>query len=146
MELHLKIIGDLLIALGLVHAAFPKYFAWKQELDGLSLINRQMMYVHTFFIALTVILMGVLCLTSSAEITRTPLGRKVALGFAVFWTARLLVQFFGYSPQLWRGKRFETTVHIAFAILWIYLSVVFITIASSSIMAGTAPLTPSAWP
>jgi hypothetical protein len=129
MEPHLKIIGVLLIALGLVHAAFPKYFAWKKELAGLRLINRQMLYVHTFFIALAVVLMGVLCVTSAAEITGTPLGRKIALGLALFWTARLFVQFFGYSPQLWRGKRFETTVHIVFTILWAYLSAVFITIA-----------------
>ncbi len=98
MELHLRIAGVLLIVLGLAHAGFPRYFAWKKELFGLSLINRQMVYVHTFFIALTVFLMGVLCLTSSAEIAETPLGRKVSLGLAVFWIARLFVQFFGYSP------------------------------------------------
>jgi hypothetical protein len=132
MQSHLKIIGVLLIALGLAHAGFPRYFAWKKELAGLSLINRQMMYVHTFFIALIVLLMGVLCLTSSVEITGTPLGRKLSLGLAVFWAARLFAQLFGYSSKLWRGKRFETSVHIAFIILWAYLSAVFITIAWNS--------------
>ena len=58
MELQLKIIGVLLIALALLHAFFPRYFQWKKELSGLKLINRQMMYVHTFFIALAVFLMG----------------------------------------------------------------------------------------
>ena len=85
MELQLKIIGVLLILLALIHAFFPKYFAWNRELSGLSLINRQMMYVHTFFIAFAVLLMGLMCLTSSAEITRTPLGRKVSFGLALFW-------------------------------------------------------------
>lgn len=132
MELQLKIIGVVLIALALLHAFFPKYFQWKKELSGLSLINRQMMQVHTFFIALAVFLMGVLCLTSSAEITGTPLGGKIALGLAVFWTARLFIQFFGYSSKLWRGKPFETAVHIAFAILWAYLSAVFIAIVWTS--------------
>ncbi len=132
MELHLKIIGVLLIALGLLHAGFPRYFAWKTELARLSLINRQMMQAHTFFIALTVILMGLLCLTSAADLTGTPLGRRVALGLAVFWTTRLLVQFFGYSPALWRGKRFETAVHIVMSMLWAYLSAVFVVIAWSS--------------
>jgi len=113
----------------LVHAIFPKYFDWKKDLAGLKLANRQMMHVHTFFVALTVFLMGFLCLTSSHEITGTPLGRKVALGLAVFWTARLFIQFFGYSPQLWKGKMFETTVHIAFSVFWAYVSAVFITIS-----------------
>lgn len=126
MELHLKIIGLLLIALGLVHVIFPKYFNWKAELKSLSLINRQVMMVHTFFIALTVILMGLLCITSANELVQTSLGKKVSLGFGVFWTCRLLIQLFGYSSQLWKGKKFETIVHIVFTCTWIYLSVVFL--------------------
>ena len=56
MELHLKIAGAILIFLGFMHIAFPKYFNWKKELSQLSLINNQMMYVHTFFLALTVLI------------------------------------------------------------------------------------------
>ena len=125
MELHLKIIGFLLIALSLVHILFPRYFNWAKELRSLSLINRQMMYVHTFFIALVVSLMGLLCLTSSNEFIDTALGRKLALGFGTFWTIRLFIQFFGYSSKLWKGKKFETSVHILFSLLWTYLSVIF---------------------
>lgn len=127
MELHLKIVGGLLIGLALLHGVFPRYFQWRNDLAGLTLINRQMMYVHTFFIALMVFLMGLLCLTSAREITGTPLGRKVAFGLAVFWTARLVIQWFGYSSKLWRGKAFETTVHVLFVILWAYLGAVFVT-------------------
>lgn len=126
MELNLKIIGMLLITLGLVHVVFPKYFNWKTELKSLSLINRQVMMVHTFFIALTVILMGLLCLTSANELVQTSLGKKVSLGFGIFWSCRLLIQLFGYSTQLWKGKKFETLVHIVFTCTWIYLSVVFL--------------------
>ncbi|MBK8493839.1 MAG: hypothetical protein IPL50_01690 [Chitinophagaceae bacterium] len=124
MQLHLKIIGVLLIALALIHIAFPKYFKWNKELGSLSLINRQLMTFHTLFIALTVFLMGLLCLTSSAEVINTVLG-KISLGLAVFWTIRLFVQFFGYSSKLWSSKRFETSVHILFIFLWAYLSFIF---------------------
>ncbi len=133
MELHLKIIGVLLVVLALMHAVFPKYFRWKKDLAALEPINRQMMYVHAFFIALTVFLMGILCFTSSREITETPLGRKVALGLAAFWAARLFIQFFGYSPQLWRGKAFETTMHVAFVVFWAYLTAVFTVIVWASL-------------
>ena len=77
MELHLKIVGGLLIGLALLHGVFPRYFQWRNDLAGLTLINRQMMYVHTFFIALMVFLMGLLCLTSAREITGTPLEEKL---------------------------------------------------------------------
>ena len=125
MEIQLKIIGIVLMGLALVHVIFPRYFNWEKELKALSLINKQMMVVHTFFIALTVFLMGLLCLTSSSEIISTPLGRKIALGFGIFWVIRLVIQFFGYSAELWKGKKFETIVHILFTMLWSYLSVVF---------------------
>lgn len=125
MELHLKITGFLLMALACIHVVFPKYFNWKTEFASLSLINRQVMYVHTFFIALVVFLMGLLCVTSSSDLIQTRLGNKLALALTVFWMLRLLVQFFGYSSTLWRGKRFETAIHILFSVLWIYLSVVF---------------------
>lgn len=126
MELNLKIIGILLISLALIHVIFPQYFNWRNELSSLSMINRQLFYVHSFFIALTVSLMGLLCLTSAHELMSTTLGKHVSLGLGIFWMARLIIQFFGYSPKLWKGKRFETIVHILFSILWIYLSVVFI--------------------
>ena len=126
MEIQIKIIGWVLIGLGLGHMFFPRYFNWKTELKSLSLINKQMMEVHTFFIAFVVILMGLLCLTSAFDLTGTSLGRKICLGFGVFWTFRFFFQLFVYSPKLWRGKRFETIVHVLFTIFWFYLSLVFL--------------------
>jgi hypothetical protein len=127
MNLHLKIIGMLLVALASLHIVFPKYFNWDKELKSLSLINQQMMTVHTFFVAFTVFLMGLLCLTCSNELIETSLGKKVSLGFGVFWMVRLLIQFVGYSSELWKGKTFETAMHIIFSLFWTYLSVVFFT-------------------
>ncbi len=54
MEMHLRVIGGLLTVLALLHAGFPRYFNWATEFQPLSLINLQMMYVHTLFIALLV--------------------------------------------------------------------------------------------
>ncbi len=128
MEFQINIIGYLLILLALIHVIFPKYFNWKEELNQLSLINKQVMQVHTFFIALTVLLMGVLCVTSATEITTTSFGKKISFGFGLFWLCRLLIQFFGYSSKLWKGKKFETIVHIVFSILWSFLSYTFLKI------------------
>lgn len=125
MLLQLKLVGGLLVALALVHAGFPRYFDWRRDLAPLQLINREMLVVHTFFVALMVLLMGVLCLTSAPELLGTPLGRRVCGGLAAFWTLRLLTQFVGYSSELWRGKPFETAVHVVFIGLWSYLSALF---------------------
>ena len=131
MELHLKIIGVLLMVLALLHVNFPRYFKWKVELSLVSHINRQMMYVHAFFIAFGVFLMGLLCFTSATELATTTFGRRISLGLGIFWLTRLLIQFFGYSSLLWKGKTFETTVHVLFSVLWTYFSVVFLLISLS---------------
>ncbi|HMG82105.1 MAG TPA: hypothetical protein VK559_03640 [Ferruginibacter sp.] len=125
MELQLKLIGFLLIALSLLHIIFPKKFDWKNELNNLSLLNKQMMHIHTFFIALIVFLMGLLCLSAAKDLIETGLGKKVAAGLCIFWSTRLFIQFFWYSPKLWKGKKVETIIHILFSCFWAYLSIIF---------------------
>lgn len=125
MELQIRIVGVLLVFLGLMHIGFPRYFRWKEELAALKRINREMMVIHTFFIALVVIGMGMICFYNAEVMLTTPFGKTICLAFAVFWSLRLLIQFFGYSSELWRGKQFETTLHILFIILWTYVSAVF---------------------
>ncbi len=125
MELLLKLTGFVLITLGLFHVFFPKYFKWKEEFSKVSTINRQMMYVHSFFIAFVVVLIGLLCVTSATDLLTTPLGKRISLGISIFWITRLFIQFFGYSTSLWKGKTFETSIHILFSLLWIGLSAVF---------------------
>jgi len=125
MEIQFNISGILLILLALLHIGFPRYFEWNTELKSLQLINRQIMLIHTFFIGLIVFLMGLLCLTSATELIHTPLGKKISLGIGVFWLCRLILQFFGYSSTLWKGKKTETMVHILFSFLWLYFTLVF---------------------
>lgn len=111
----------MLILLAVMHAIFPRYFNWKNELGSLSLVNRQIMLVHTFFIALIVLLMGLLCLTCAEELLHTSLGQKISFGLAIFWIFRLFIQLFGYSSRLWKGKPFETGVHVLFTCFWGYV-------------------------
>jgi len=124
MTLHLifQVIGIILILLALIHIIFPKYFHWKAELVKLSLVNRQIMEVHTFFIALTVGLNGLLCLTSADLLIHTELGKRICLGLAIFWGLRLITQFFWYSSKLWKGNPFETLAHWTFSIFWLVLT------------------------
>lgn len=125
MEIQFKIVGFIFVFLAFIHLGFSKYFHWQTELKSLSLINMQMMQVHTFFIALIIFLMGLLCLYSTTELINTKLGKTISFGFGIFWLIRLLIQLFVYSTKLWKGKLFETLIHIIFTGLWIYLSVLF---------------------
>lgn len=125
MTTAIQITGILFILLALIHVIFPRYFKWKEELAGLSLINKQMMEVHTFFIALVVLLMGGLCVFFPLELQETTIGKAISAGLCIFWGLRLLIQIWWYSPQLWKGKLFESAIHVLFTIFWIWCTLLF---------------------
>lgn len=72
--------------------------------------------------------MAILCIISASELIATRLGKRISFGFGLFWAIRLYCQFFIYAPELWKGKKFETTMHITFSILWMYLTSIFFSI------------------
>ncbi len=125
MHIHLNIIGIVLVTLSFVHIKFPLYFNWKEELSKLSLMNKQMMQIHTFYIALTVFLIGILSVFFKDELINTNFGNKICFGLFVFWFLRLIFQLFVYSTELWKGKLFETVIHFLFTCFWAYMSIIY---------------------
>ncbi len=75
-EPHLRIAGTLLILLALAHVFFPKRFNWREELARLSLLNRQIFYVHSVFIGVVLLMMGGVSVFASARSTRSPSSRR----------------------------------------------------------------------
>jgi len=127
LTLQLQIVGLLLVLLGLSHAFFNRYFGWQQELASVSLLTRQVFFVHTFFIAFGVALCGAVSLVYAGALLQPgPLSRAILAGMAVFWLCRLLAQFFAYDSAIWRGNPFRTRMHIAFTVLWIYVTTTYL--------------------
>jgi hypothetical protein len=125
---HLRFIGVLMAALVVVNFFVPGRFHWREEMARLSLVNRQIFQVHTIFIMLTIAMFSVLLLTSAETLLEpTRLGRMVLGGLTIFWGVRMLIQWFFYSPAIWRGNRFNTVMHGVFSVAWIYVTAVFAT-------------------
>lgn len=126
LTIHLKLVGLLILGLCVLNFFLPRRFNWKEELARLSLINRQIFLVHCAFIVLTCAMFGVLSLFFTGLLLEpTPLARLVLIGLTTFWTLRLFMQLFVYSPDLWRGKRFETAMHVVFTGMWAYFAAVY---------------------
>jgi hypothetical protein len=126
LRVNLQIVGILLVVLGLSHGLFNRYFRWERELATVSLLTRRIFYVHTFFIGLGVVLAGAGSFLYAASLVRpSPLSRAILAGMAAFWLCRLLAQFFAYDAAIWRGDRFRTFMHIAFSVLWCYVSATY---------------------
>jgi hypothetical protein len=122
---HLRVVGALMMLLAASHLGMPRHFRWHEELAGVSLLTRQVFWVHTWFVCIVLLMMGGLSLFATESLLEhTRLGRLVLGGFAVFWLARLFCQWFVFDPSLWRGHRMNTAVHAVFTVLWSYFAAV----------------------
>lgn len=123
---HLHVVGALLLLLGISHAFFNRYFGWEQELETVSLLTRRIFFVHNFFIGLGVVLAGVGSLCYANVLLRPDaLNRAILAAMATFWLCRLLAQFLAYDSAIWRGNRFRTLMHVAFSVLWCYVTATY---------------------
>lgn len=123
---HLRIVGVVMASLVLINLFVPSRFHWREEMARLSLINRQIFQAHSIFLVLTLAWFSALLLTCGAALLEpTRLSRAVLLGLTVFWGLRMLMQWCFYSPQIWRGHRFNTVMHYMFSVLWVYVTMVF---------------------
>jgi hypothetical protein len=126
LHLHIQIVGALLLALGTAHSFFGRYFGWKKDLATLSLLTRRIFYVHNFFIALIVVMLGVCSLLyTDALLEPTPLSRILLAGIVVFWLCRLAIQLLVYDSAIWRGRLFYTGMHVAFSLFWVYVVITY---------------------
>jgi hypothetical protein len=124
--LHLRLTGAVMASLVVVNLFVPRRFNWREELSRLSLLNRQIFQAHTVFLILTLALFAALLLTSSAALLEpTRLSRAILIGLTIFWGLRMLMQWWFYSPLIWRGHRFNTVMHYVFSVVWMYVTGVF---------------------
>lgn len=126
LNAQLQMVGGLLVLLGVSHAFFDRYFGWGRELASVSLFTRRVFFVHNFFIGFGVVLAGVgSFLYADALLRPGALSRAILAGMVLFWSCRLLAQFFAYDTAIWRGDRFRTFMHVAFALLWCYVTATY---------------------
>ncbi len=124
--LHLQVAGAILVGVGIAHIALPRALGWQVEMTRLSMLNRQISYVHAFFIGMACVQFGLLALVAHADLLRGGhLARAVLVGAVAFWGVRLLVQLFVFDPSLWRGRLLTVVGHLAFVGLWTYETAAF---------------------
>lgn len=137
LVVQLRIAGVLMAGLVIVNLFVPRRFRWREEMARLSLLNRQIFQLHSVFIVLTLALFAALLLScSDALVEPTRLSRAVLAGLLVFWTARMLAQWFFYSPAVWRGNRLRTAMHGLFSAMWVYLTATFGMALWSNLLRG----------
>ncbi|MFD8570473.1 hypothetical protein [Streptomyces sp. NPDC059639] len=134
LTVQLRLVGLALIVMGLVHAVLPRVLDWPGDLRASSLLTRQVSYAHLFFIGLTCTLLGVLPLAFAPDLlTGAPLPTFLLCAQTLFWGLRWIMEFTYFSPRLWRGHRLRTAGHAALAVLWTWVTGVFVVAAARTL-------------
>jgi hypothetical protein len=97
----LLIIGGLLHFVTLIASAItPRVLDWRTNLATLHPFLRRLFWVYGGFIVLVIISFGTLTLLRADDLAAAaPLARSVCAVIAIFWLARLLVQFFVFDAR-----------------------------------------------
>src|SRR3954451_8397307 len=100
LETLILIAGVLHFGLLIASVLTPQVLDWRTERRALSPLSRQLIWVHGAFIVLTIIGFGVISLTCAAALASGHQLARVLCGFiAIFWAARLVVQFFVFRVR-----------------------------------------------
>jgi hypothetical protein len=125
LTLNLIVAGVLLVGLGVLHIALPAVLAWHRELAGVSPLNREVSYVHCYFIGLACVLWGLLPLTArSLLLQAAPVTRLVLIGAVVFWASRLIIQLAVFNRHARQSMAWFALCTVA-TMLWLYLTTVW---------------------
>ena len=58
IEVQLRLVGAVLVGLGVGHVALPRVLAWRPQFASLAPLTRHVLYTHTFFIGVMCVLLG----------------------------------------------------------------------------------------
>jgi hypothetical protein len=127
LALHLRFAGTLLLCLALSHLILPRALGWTAELRSVSLLTRQVSYVHTYFIGLMCGLFGLAAVLLTPDLLAPDrMSTAVLVAAVAVWGSRLVVQLWVFDSVLWRGSALTVGGHLAFVVLWSYLTFVFV--------------------
>lgn len=108
------------IALALLNFFLPTLLAWKEDVEKLSKLPREVFYVHAWFISITVGLFGILTWRFAEDFVNgtEPIALWLTTGIGIFWSIRLVLQWTYYSWSHWLGHGPKTFAHFFFTFIY----------------------------
>ncbi len=108
----------------------PTVLDWRGELAKLPQLLRQLFWVYGAFIVLTIVAFGVLSLVYSRELASgAPLSRGLCGFVAVFWGARLAVQFFVFDATPYLKNAWMRIGYQLLTLAFVLLTLIYTTAA-----------------
>jgi len=113
LELWLRIIAVAQIVLAVLSLNLPRVLRWQPDIDRMSLLVREVFEIHSWFIALTLVIWGVLTWRFAPGFAVAPheMARWLCAAIGIFWGIRCILQWTHYSSSHWRGNASRTWIH-----------------------------------
>lgn len=116
--------GQLVLAAGSL--AIPRVLRWREDTAKLRPLTRQVFWTYASYIWATNVSFGLLSALAPAWLLeRTPLARAVSAYIALYWTARVGIQFFYFDRSDAPPGTLTRLAEIALVSLFVYLSLVY---------------------
>jgi hypothetical protein len=118
--------GVLHFGILIASALVPRVLDWKTELQTLAPLSKQLIWVHGAFIVLVIVGFGALSVTFPRELASgSALARGMCSFVAIFWAARLFVQFFVFDAKPYLKGAFLRLGYSGLTAVFMYQAVVY---------------------
>jgi hypothetical protein len=125
-ELLLRFGGLVQLAILTASALVPGALDWRRQLQPLDKLLRQLIWVHGGFIVLVITGFGLLSLLLPGPLADgSPLARGISGLIALFWLARLAIQFFVFDARPYLRNSWLRCGYYGLTVSFAYLAGVF---------------------
>ncbi len=125
-ELFILIGGILHLGILSAGAVMPVVLNWKVALGRLDAVSRHVIWTHGAFVVSVIAAFGAVSLFFAGELcSGGPLARAVCLFIALFWGARLLLQFFLFNPTVHLKNFFLKLGYHGLTVVFLFNAIVY---------------------
>jgi hypothetical protein len=126
MKLLLQLAAAVQSLILIASASTPRVLDWRKNLAVLHPFLRRLFWVYGVFVVMVIIAFAVLTFRhADAMAAREPVARSLCLFIAIFWGARLLVQFAIFDARPFLTNWFYKTGFHALTIIFAFLTFVY---------------------
>ena len=126
MKLLLQLAAAVQLLILIASASIPRALDWRKNLALLHPFLRKLFWVYGVFVVMVIIAFAVLTFRhADAMAAREPVARSLCLFIAIFWGARLLVQFAIFDARPFLTNWFYKTGFHALTIIFAFLTFVY---------------------
>ena len=114
----IRIAGVIHLGILIASALLPQVLDWRHELRKVSALSRHVIWVHGAFGLVSILLAG--ALTDGSILARAICGF-----IALFWSARLGIQFFLFDARPYLTRSYLTLGYHGLTVCFVYFAVVY---------------------